>query len=76
MILTVDGAHHDEGQHQKQKLREKKMLRGNLSCRKWLLCILPLQRHPPKLWHQQLKLTLTLTFFSVLDGVRHGGRLC
>jgi hypothetical protein len=31
---------------------------------------------PSKLWHQQLKPTLTLTFFSVLDGVRHGGRPC
>jgi hypothetical protein len=60
----VDGTHHDEG-HQKQKLREKKQpLRGNLSCRKWILCILPLQRHPPKLQGQQLKPTLTSTFSS------------
>jgi hypothetical protein len=44
MILMVDGTHHDEG-HQKQKLREKEknLLQGNLSCQKWLLCILPLQ---------------------------------
>jgi hypothetical protein len=70
--LTVDGAHHDES-HQKQKLREKKQpLRGNLSCQKWLLCILPLQQHPPKLWGQQLKPTLASMFFSVLDGVQRG----
>jgi hypothetical protein len=30
MILTVDGAHHDEGQHQKQKLREKNVTRESL----------------------------------------------
>jgi hypothetical protein len=69
MILMVGGAHHEEG-HQKQKLHEKNLLRGNLSCQKWLLCILPLWQHHPKLWHQQLKRTLTLTFSSWMISVR------
>ncbi len=34
---------------------KKQWLRGNLSCQKWLLCILPLWGHPPNLWHHQLK---------------------